>query len=254
MGVLVPKERIESMAMALPRLLVAIPAHNEAATIGTVVEEVHKACLSCDLVVVDDGSTDDTSECVRRLGVVGLRHATNLGYGRAVQTALKYAQAFGYDAIVTLDGDGQHDPASLPGLLDSFEKYGYDLCIGSRYLMSRSHRGAPLGRRLGMFSFSALTALLTGRQIYDTTSGFKAMRRSIFEPLVRWHFVDFHAEALVYLLRLDYKVGEHPVTMRERAHGQSMHSLLSSFEYPAKTLLLVALGLMQAEIERRRKS
>ena len=237
--------------MAALRTLIAIPAHNEARTIESVLGETRRALPGADIVVVDDGSDDDTSERVRGCGAIAVRHATNLGYGRAVQTALKYALARGYETLVTLDGDGQHDPSTLPGLVGTFEERGYDLCIGSRYVSSRSYRGAPAGRQLGMRSFSALTALLTGQRIYDTTSGFKAMRRTIFAPLVRWHFVDFHAEALVYLLRLGFKVGEHPVVMRERAHGQSMYSLLSSFKYPAKTLLLVALGLMQAEIERR---
>jgi glycosyltransferase involved in cell wall biosynthesis len=235
----------------MPRTLVAIPAHNEAVTIEAMIGEVRQTLPTADLVVLDDGSTDDTAERARRLGATAVRHSVNLGYGRAVQTALKLARARDYETLVTLDGDGQHDPACLPALLEAFGREGLDLCIGSRYVGRRGYRGAALGRQLGMRAFSALTGLLTGRRIYDTTSGLKAMRNTVFEPLTRWHFVDFHAEALVYLLRLGYHVGEHPVVMRERTHGDSMYGVLSSFKYPSKTLLMVALGLMQAEIERR---
>lgn len=238
----------------MPRTVVAVPAHNEALTLEAVVGEVRQALPQADVVVLDDGSTDDTSERARRLGVTVIRHPVNLGYGRAVQTALKHANTLGYETLVTIDGDGQHDPACLPGLLETMARESYDLCIGSRYVGERGYRGAPLGRQLGMRAFSALTGVLTGRRIYDTTSGLKAMRRTVFGPLTRWHFVDFHAEALVYLLHLGYRVGEHPVAMRERAHGQSMYTLLSSFKYPAKTFLMAALGLMQAEIERRREA
>lgn len=236
----------------MPRTLVAIPAHNEAASIEAVIGEVRQALPGADLVVLDDGSADGTAERALRGGALLLRHPVNLGYGRAVQTALKFAQRRGYEALLTVDADGQHDPACLPGLVEAFERGAYDLCLGSRYVALRGYPGAPLGRRLGMSAFSLLTALLTRERVYDTTSGLKAMRRTVFAPLTRWHFVDFHAEALVYLLRLGYRVGEHPVVMRERRHGRSMYDALSSFKYPSKTLLMVVLGLMQAEIERRR--
>jgi hypothetical protein len=78
------------------------------------------------------------------------------------------------------------------------------------------------------------------------------MKRTVFTPLLHWHFVDFHSEALVYLLRLGFRVGEFPVEMRDRAWGSSMYGFLSAFTYPSKTLLMVALGLVQADVERRR--
>lgn len=234
------------------RTLVAIPAHNESATIDSVIGEVRRGLPGAKIVVVDDGSTDDTSERAAASGAVSVRHPVNLGYGRAVQTALKLARRWRCEALVILDGDGQHDPSCLSDLMAAFERDALDLCIGSRYVAGRSYEGAPFGRRLGMRAFSSLTGLVTGRRIYDTTSGLKAMRHTVFAPLTRWHFVDFHAEALVYLLRLGYRVGEHPVSMRERTHGNSMYTLLSSLKYPSKTFLMAALGLMQAEIERRR--
>jgi glycosyltransferase involved in cell wall biosynthesis len=233
------------------RTLVAIPAHNEEATIAAVVVSVREHLPGLDLLVVNDGSRDRTADVLAGLGVTTARHLTNLGYGRAIQTALKYALREGYDVLVTLDADGQHEPGQVAGLLAAAEAGKLDLCVGSRYVRSRSYAGVPLDRRVGMMTFSHVVSLLTGTRVYDTTSGMKAFGRRVFDPLSRWHFVDFHAEALVYLLRLGFVVGEHPITVQERTHGQSMYSLLSWLKYPAKTLLMALVALWQAEITRK---
>jgi glycosyltransferase involved in cell wall biosynthesis len=238
--------------MTEPRTLVAIPAYNEGATIRSVANGVRRALPGADLLVVDDGSSDGTPAILEELGVPAARHLANLGYGRAIQTAIRYAQEEGYEALITLDGDGQHDPAQLPPLLEAFRAHGFDLCVGSRYVASRSYRGVPLGRQIGMRTFSVLVGLVAGQRVYDTTSGLKAIRRTAFPALGLWHFVDFHAEAIVYLLRLGFRVGEHPIVASERQHGTSMYSLLSAVTYPSKTLLMVLLGLVQAELARRR--
>jgi hypothetical protein len=139
----------------------------------------------------------------------------------------------------------------VPGLLAAAEAGRLDLCIGSRYVQGRSYAGVPLDRRLGMQTFAQVVRLLTGTRVFDTTSGMKAFGRRVFVPLARWHFVDFHAEALVYLLRLGFAVGEHPITVQERRHGESMYSLLSWFKYPAKTMLMALVALWEAEMTRR---
>ncbi len=232
-------------------ILLAIPAYNEEANIADLVARVRRELPGFELLVVDDGSADRTRAILDELGVRTARHLCNLGYGRAIQTALKYADRHGYDSLVTLDADGQHPPEQLRSMLEAFGRSGFDLLIGSRYVAARHYAGAPLGRRQGMRTFSVLLSLLTGQRVYDTTSGLRAMRRSVFGPLVRGQFLDFHAEALVYLMRLGYRVGEFPVVMSERRHGQSMYGLLSALEYPLKTLLMLVLGLAQAALARR---
>jgi len=236
------------------RILVAIPAHNEERTIGQVLEGVRRALPRADLIVINDGSTDGTRELLRRANVPTLTHACNLGYGRSVQTALEYAQRSGYDALVKLDADGQHAPEQLPELLAEFVAGEWDLLIGSRHLDGGSHTGAPLARRVGMSLFSYLVKLVTGLWIYDTTSGMKIFHRRVFEPLTEWHFVHFHAEAIVYLALLGYKIGEFPISVVERAHGTSMYSPLGQITYPLKTTILVVLGMFQAALTRRKKS
>lgn len=100
--------------------------------------------------------------------------------------------------------------------------------------------------------FSIVVRLVTGKRVYDTTSGLKVIGRSAFDPLTRWHFVDFHAEAIVYLLGLGYRVREYPISTSERIHGHSMYDALSHLKYPLKTSLMILLGMIEAALTRRR--
>jgi glycosyltransferase involved in cell wall biosynthesis len=234
------------------RILIAIPAYNEAGTIAAVVERVRSSLPDHDLLVVNDGSGDATGLVLKTLGVTVATHMCHLGYGRAVQTAIMYALDCGYDALITLDADGQHQPEQVGGLLREFEAGGCDVLIGSRYIAGGGYRGAPFGRRVGMQLFSLIVKLVVGQRVYDTSSGLKVMRRTTFDPLTHWHFVDFHAEAIVYLMRLGYRIGEYPVTVAKRTQGRSMYTLVNHFKYPLKTSMLVLLGIIQAGLTRRR--
>jgi glycosyltransferase involved in cell wall biosynthesis len=236
------------------RSVVAIPAYNEAATIRGVVDRVRADLPDCDVLVINDGSNDDTGAALSGSGAVVADHLCNLGYGRAIQTAVLYATRGGYDRLITLDADGQHDPAQVRPLLAEFASGRWDLLIGSRYVARQAYDGVPLGRRVGMHLFSSVVGLVAQRRIYDTTSGLKIIGRQTFVALANWHFIDFHAEALVYLMRLGYRVGEFPVTVAERRHGQSMYSALSHIKYPLKTMLMVVLGIVQAGVMRKRMS
>jgi len=228
------------------RTLVAIPAYNEAATIAEVVDRVRRSLPEFDLLVVNDGSLDRTEDILRGLRVATASHLCNLGYGRAIQTAVKYAHRFEYDALITLDADGQHEPEQVRALFEEFETTKADCLVGSRFVKGHDYGDAPFDRRLGMVLFSWLTGVFTGRRIYDTTSGLKAIRSSAFVPLSRWHFVDFHAEAIVYLTRLGFRVSEFPITVQERRAGVSMYSPLKAMVYPAKTLLMILLAVVHA--------
>jgi glycosyltransferase involved in cell wall biosynthesis len=236
------------------KVLIAILAHNEERTLSEVIERARRALPGVDLIVINDGSTDGTREVLQSENVLSATHACNLGYGRSVQTALEYARRLDYDALVKLDADGQHAPEQLPELLAEFAAGRWDLLIGSRYLDDSRYTGVPLARRIGMLLFSSLVRLVTGTWIYDTTSGMKVFHRRIFEPLTQWHFVHFHAEAIVYLHLLGYRIGEHPISVVERAHGQSMYVPLSRMTYPLKTIILIVLGMFQAALTRRKKA
>src|SRR5207248_1400603 len=125
--------------------------------------------LPQDVLVVDDGSRDGTEQVLREAGQPHLRHPINLGYVRALQSGVRFALRRGYGYVVTLDADGQHDPAEVPALVAGLA--GADVVVGSRFVLPTGYR-APFWRRQGMRVFSAVTALLGGQRIYDTTSGF----------------------------------------------------------------------------------
>lgn len=232
------------------RGLVAIPAFNEAVTIAEVVGRVRQSLPGFDLLVINDGSLDRTEAVLSGLRVATASHLCNLGYGRAIQTAIKYAARHGHEALITLDADGQHQPEQVLALFHEFQASGADCLVGSRFVAAHDYGKAPMDRRMGMLLFSWLTRLFTGRRIYDTTSGLKAIRATAFEPLSRWHFVDFHAEAIVYLSRLGYRVAEFPITVEERRAGVSMYSPLRAMVYPAKTALMVLLAVVHARYSR----
>ena len=243
-----------SMLEPFERVLVAIPAYNEQATIADVVRRVRSSLPEFDLLVINDGSADSTAEILRSLGVVVATHLCNLGYGRAIQTAIKYAHQLNYDVLITLDADGQHHPEQVYRLYRESREASWDLLIGSRYIETRDYSREPIGRRMGMQLFSVVAKLLTGRAIYDTTSGLKVMRRSIFAPLARWHFLDCHAEAIVYLLSLGYRVGESPISVAERTAGHSMYSFASLFQYPVNTGIMAAIAAVEGKLLQRRPS
>jgi glycosyltransferase involved in cell wall biosynthesis len=229
-------------------VLIAILAYNEAQTIEAVVQAVRWAAPQFDVLVVDDGSTDATEATVRRLGVTTATHLCNLGYGRAVQTAIKYADRHGYEALITFDADGQHRAQDIRPLYEASSAGAFDLLIGSRFVRTRQYDMEPLLRRTGMKLFSALIALLFRQRVYDTSSGLRVIPRHVFGQLIFRPFVDLHAEAIAYLLALGYRVGEHPITVDRRRHGQSMYTTLSAVTYPLKVSLLMVLGIIDARL------
>lgn len=233
------------------RVLIAVPAYNEVATIADVVQRLRQTVPDLDLIVINDGSYDQTGKILDDLGVLTATHLCNLGYGRAIQTAISYALRQGYDALVTFDADGQHLPEQISDLIQEFFNNQWDVLIGSRYVKFQHYLNIPLGRRVGMILFSYLVKLLTGQRIYDTTSGLKILGVKALRSLEHGRFVDFHAEAIVYLIRLGYRIGEYPINMAERHYGQSMYSVISHVKYPLKTFLMTILGFLDASLARR---
>jgi glycosyltransferase involved in cell wall biosynthesis len=235
-----------------PRVLVVIPAHNEEQSIAQVVLSIRRAMPDFDRVVVNDGSTDATGDIVSQLGEKQLRLPCNLGYGRALQTGLKFALKVGYEIVVCIDADGQHKPEDAPRLIEELVAGNADMVIGSRFCGNSLYQ-TPFMRRTGQRLFSYLTGVVIGRRIYDTTSGFKALSAAACQVIVRGTFMDFHTEMIVRLSLLGFKIVEHPITVNERIFGRSMHSFKSVFQYPLKTLVLTMVAAMDAYLTRRER-
>jgi len=233
------------------RGLIVVPAYNEERSISRVLDGLAPYRSDFDVLVVNDGSLDDTEELVKSARVLQAVLPCNLGYSRAVQTGLRFGVRKRYPLVVLFDADGQHDPANLSALVAPLMAGEADLTLGSRYLSGPGNRtGLPLARRIGQWVFALLASVMTGRTISDTTSGFKAMTCNVAEEVLRGQFVDMHSELLVYLIRLGFRVKEVPIEVRGREHGESMYSLLSHVVYPFQTALIVLLGWVAASVRK----
>ena len=234
------------------KVLVIIPAYNEEKTITNILLGLRQTVPEFDRIVINDGSQDGTGRVVAELGERQLGLPCNLGYGRALQTGLKYALIRGYDIVVSIDADGQHRVEDVSQLVHELNESGADMVIGSRFCKERAYN-TVFSRKMGQLLFSYLTHFLLGRRIYDTSSGFKAIRASACQVVVDGSFMDFHLESIVLLSLLNYKIMEYPIEVKERVTGHSMHSFASVFQYPFMTILLTLVAIMDAMIIRRRK-
>jgi glycosyltransferase involved in cell wall biosynthesis len=226
--------------------LILMPAYNEGRSISRVIASIRSVVgESADIVVVNDYSSDDTALVARQAGATVVSHPFNMGYGAAIQTGYKYARDKGYDYLVQLDADGQHDPSSIPGLLAPVVASDVDIAIGSRFL-GNSYR-PPFARRAGMALFRQIVSLVTGTFITDTTSGFQAFNRDVISFFATDIFpVDYpDADMLIMLHRAGFRMSEVPVRMFENSEGKSMHSGLKPLYYMFKMLLSICVTLMR---------
>lgn len=228
--------------------MVLLPAHNEARQIARLVAGVREACSEARIVVVDDGSGDNTAAEAASAGATVLRHPFNMGYGVALQTGYKYALREGFEYLVQLDADGQHDPAGIAVLLERVRSGRCDLCVGSRFLEGETYR-VPAARRAGMILFRRVASLLVGQTITDPTSGFQAMNRRVLDFYARDLYpVDYpDTDVLVLLHRNKFAIAEAPVHMHAPDGVASLHSGARPVYYLFKMALDIPLNLIRRE-------
>lgn len=228
--------------------LIIVPAYNEAPNIGKVIDQIHHSEVACDVLVIDDGSTDTTAVVAESHGALVLRLPFNLGIGGAVQTGFKYAHVHGYDIAIQIDGDGQHDVAYLPQLINPILLQQIDLVIGSRFLVPSKGFQSTMTRRVGISFFVKLINILTGTVITDPTSGFRAHSKRLIAIFAKYYPHDFpEPEAIVVAQRAKAKIQEVPVEMRARQGGSSSIGSIKSVYYMLKVTVALVLHMMRRQ-------
>ena len=210
------------------KLLIVIPAYNEAENLPRVLEELDRLLPGTDRVVVNDGSQDGTAAICHRAGCPVLDLPANLGLTGCFQTGMRYGYEHGYDAVVQLDGDGQHDPAYVPAMVATMEESGCDLVIGSRFVTEK--RPFTL-RMVGNALISAALKLTTGQRVTDPTSGMRLYGKRLLKDMAYGISNGPEPDTVAWLLRSGAKMREIQVTMRERVAGKSYLSIGKSVYY-----------------------
>ena len=231
------------------RRVALVPAFNEEAIVGRVVDEIRAFDPSIDVVVVDDGSYDRTAEVAQEHGATVVRLPFNLGIGGAVQTGFRYAFEHGYDLAVRLDGDGQHDPSQLDRILAPVLAGEADIAVGSRFAEEGAGYRSSRSRRIGIRLLAWVVSRIVGRRVTDTTSGFQALNRRAIELFAHDYPHDYpEVEATIMVSRHRLRSVEVPVSMRERGGGRSSITALRSVYYMVKVLLAIFVGLFRRNV------
>jgi len=228
--------------------LAVVPAYNEAETVGSVVSSIREHAPRFDVLVIDDGSTDDTGDMAHAAGAMVLRHPFNLGIGGAVQSGFVFALERGYDRMAQIDGDGQHRPEELPKLIQAMDADpALDMVCGSRFFTKEHGYPAPISRRTGIHLFAFLLSRIVGQRVSDPTAGFRLYNRRAIALFARDYPHDYpevEAVLMVHFHRL--RMCEVPVRMLKRGGGVSSIRSGKSVYYMIKVLLAIFIGLARA--------
>jgi glycosyltransferase involved in cell wall biosynthesis len=221
------------------KMLVLIPAYNEAQSLPGVIRGVRLHVPDAEILVVDDGSSDGTPAVLQRLDVRWVRLSQRLGTGAAVRTGLRYAAARRFDVVVRIDGDGQHPPEEIRQLLEPLQRGDADVVIGSRYATGQTSWTPPTRRFLHAM-LARVLSLVTRQRLTDPTSGFCAFGRRAMDLLIEHHPSGYpEPELLLFLSRNAIDVVEVPVHMLARTAGRTSLTPHRTWNAVARLLLLL---------------
>jgi glycosyltransferase involved in cell wall biosynthesis len=213
------------------KVVITIPAYNEEGTLGQVLEDINevmkKTSYKYELLVVDDGSKDNTAEIARRLGAAVISHPKNYGLASTFRTEMKACLDMNADIIVHTDADGQYRAEDIPTLIKTVEE-GYDLVLGSRFKGRIEYM--PLIKRLGNIGFSKVISQVTKSRISDGQTGFRAFTKNVARDITITSDHTYTQEQIIKAVREKFRFKEVPVHFLKRRHGQS-RLMKSPFEY-----------------------
>jgi glycosyltransferase involved in cell wall biosynthesis len=223
--------------------LIVIPAYNESQSIAAVVREIRAVLPSVPIVVVDDGSDDGTGDIGRRAGADCLVLPFNLGVGGAMRAGFVYARERGYQVVVQVDADGQHDAAFLPALIAEVKR-GADVVVGSRFAGLGEYR-VPASRRLALVLVSKILSRACGMHLTDATSGFRAVSATaldLFSATYPAEYLGDTLQSLIMANRAGLVIRELPVRMRARSAGRPSQGFADSVGYLIRSIFLIGIG------------
>ncbi len=227
--------------------LIIIPAYNESENIEKTVEDIKENAKGFDYVVINDCSTDDTLEILKRNNYNYVSLPINLGIGGAVQTGYLYAKKYNYDVAVQVDGDGQHDPTFLSKMADYLDENNLDMVIGSRFIDKEGFQSSFM-RRVGIVYFTNLIKLLTGKTITDPTSGLRMAGRRVISLFAENYPKDYpEPETAVTAINNGMKIKEIPVIMRARQGGVSSITMKKSVYYMVKVTIAIIIEALRGK-------
>lgn len=232
--------------------MIIIPAFNEEGAVGQVIEEVRAVLPGVHIVVLDDCSIDSTRLVARQAGADVLSVPHHLGLGGCVQAGYKLAYELGYDYVVRIDGDGQHDPRYIPLILETLRSSDCDMVIGSRFVNGEGAYTNSV-RATGIRLFRMILRPILGKPVHDPTSGFVGVKRTalaVFSKIFPLEYPEI--EALVVLQRKRFQFREVPCRMRTRKAGRSTITAAKSLYYIVHVLLGVFVNVLRFEGRRRR--
>jgi len=233
------------------KLLILVPAFNEQGAVGGVVQEVHQVLPDVPVLVVDDCSEDGTAAVARVAGAEVLPMPFHLGLGGCVQAGYRLAFELGYDYVIRVDGDGQHDPRYIPKILETLQREGCEMVIGSRFVNGGGVHSGVL-RALGIVFFRLMLRPILGRPVRDPTSGFVGVNRTALALFSKSFPLEYpEIEALVVLQRKRFRFVEVPCRMRPRRAGRTTITALRSLYYPVHVLLGVFVNVLKFEGRRK---
>lgn len=223
----------------MAKILIIIPCYNESESILKVIDRIEKLDMSVDYIVVNDCSTDNTLDILKKANANYLDLPVNLGIGGAVQSGYKYAKENDYDIAIQLDGDGQHDPQFIAQLIQPILDCEADVCIGSRFIEKQGFQSSAL-RRLGINILSTCISVFYKEKVYDVTSGFRAVNKNLIDIYAKDYAQDYpEPEALATAILSHQRIKEVPVIMNERMGGQSSIHSFKSVYYMLKVSLAI---------------